>query len=133
MGLIPNIEGGYYAESFRDEAQYDNRSVSSAIYYLLEGSAGRSRWHRLDAAEVWHYYAGAPLSLFLSFDNGTPTREKVLGSDVFYDKTPQVVVEPFEWQQAQSHGEWTLVGTTVAPAFTEEGFELAEPGWEPNT
>ncbi|RYP68457.1 hypothetical protein DL769_005509 [Monosporascus sp. CRB-8-3] len=151
LGLIPNVEGGYYLETFRDPFLVplpgsndcsSNRSVSTAIYYLLEGSAGFSRWHRVvDAAEVWHWYAGAPLSLYLwrEGDGGDEVRERVLGSDVLgasgaggQPQSPQVVVARAEWQRARSWGEWSLVGTTVAPAFTETGFELAPPGWEPH-
>ncbi|RYP22280.1 hypothetical protein DL765_001794 [Monosporascus sp. GIB2] len=150
LGLIPNVEGGYYVETFRDpfilplsgpDGSSSNRSVSTAIYYLLEGSAGFSRWHRIvDAAEVWHWYAGAPLSLYLwrEGDGGDEVRERVLGPDVLgahggggQPQSPQVVVARAEWQRARSWGKWSLVGTTVAPAFTESAFELAPPGWEP--
>lgn len=115
LGLEPNIEKGYFAESFRDPVTNGNRSVSTAIYYLLEASAGRSYWHRVDASEVWHYYAGTPLSLYLSNNDGKPVRERVLGPDILRGQRPQVVVKPQEWQQARSHGSgksWTLVGTT---------------------
>ncbi|KAI1109559.1 RmlC-like cupin domain-containing protein [Nemania sp. NC0429] len=136
LGLVPNVEGGYYVETFRDEAllpgSSSNRSVSTAIYYLLEGPRVPSVWHRVDAAEVWHWYAGAPLVLQLSSDNGTPTRDHVLGPDVLGHQRPQVVVPGLDWQRAISCGKWTLVGTTVAPAFVPEGYELAPDGWEPN-
>jgi predicted cupin superfamily sugar epimerase len=118
LGLAPSVEKGYYLENFRDPALYGNRSVSTAIYYLLEGAVGKSYWHRVDAAEVWHYYAGAPLSLYLSLDDGQPVREKILGPDIFRNQTPQVVIAAHEWQQALSHGKWTLVGTTgKSPVF----------------
>jgi hypothetical protein len=114
LGLEPNIEKGYFVETFRDPATHNggNRSVSTAIYYLLEGCAGKSYWHRVDATEVWHYHAGAPMSLFLSDDDGTPVREHVLGPNVLDAQRPQVVIAPWEWQQALSHGKWTLVSTT---------------------
>ncbi|KAI0469565.1 cupin superfamily protein [Xylaria cf. heliscus] len=137
LGLSPNVEGGYYAETFRDAELLPNtnRSVSTAIYYLLEGPDVPSVWHRVDAAEVWHWYAGAPLALQLSANNGTPTRTHLLGPDLFGSdvaQRPQVVVPGGEWQRAISCGLWTLVGTTVAPAFVPEGYELAPDGWEPN-
>jgi uncharacterized protein len=117
LNLIPNVERGYFAETFRDTDNVTsptstNRSASTAIYYLLEGAVGHSRWHRVDSVEVWHYYAGAPLTLSLSRDDGTPVREMKLGPDVFAGEQPQVVVGAWEWQRARSHGEWTLVGTT---------------------
>ncbi|POS70874.1 hypothetical protein DHEL01_v210733 [Diaporthe helianthi] len=134
LGLIPNEEKGYYAQTFEDPYTVTclNRSASTAIYYLIEGSDGDSIWHRVDAVEIWHYYAGAPLVLSLSFDNGQPLREQTLGPDIFNDQQPQVVIQKSEWQSARSLGEWTLVGTTVAPGFVLGGVELADPGWTPD-
>ncbi|KAL2152759.1 hypothetical protein VTH82DRAFT_5944, partial [Thermothelomyces myriococcoides] len=113
LNLIPNVEKGYYVETFRDEYNVTaDRSASTAIYYLLEGSEGSSHWHRVDAVEVWHYYAGAPLVLSLARDDGSPIREVTLGPDVFNGQQPQVVIAKWEWQSARSLGDWTLVGTT---------------------
>ncbi|KAL2136968.1 hypothetical protein VTI74DRAFT_11150 [Chaetomium olivicolor] len=140
LNLIPNVEKGYYVETFRDTINVATaknstpaRSASTAIYYLLEGSAGFSRWHRVDAVEVWHYYAGAPLTLSLSRDDGSPVRQVTLGPDVFAGQQPQVAIAKWEWQRARSLGDWTLVGTTVAPGFDPNGFEMAEDGWTPNS
>jgi predicted cupin superfamily sugar epimerase len=119
LNLIPNVEKGYYVESFRDADNVTttsggtpDRTASTAIYYLLEGSEGFSRWHRVDAVEVWHYYAGAPLTLSLAKDDGSPVRVVTLGPDVFDGQQPQVAIAKWEWQQARSLGAWTLVGTT---------------------
>ena len=122
LNLTPNIERGYFVETFRDSInvttnittlENGSRSASTAIYYLLEGTEGNSRWHRVDAVEVWHYYAGAPLVLSLARDDGSPVREVTLGPDVFDGgQRPQVVVGSWEWQRARSLGDWTLVGTT---------------------
>ncbi|QSS50021.1 cupin superfamily protein [Histoplasma capsulatum var. duboisii H88] len=131
LGLIPNVEKGYYVESFRDPVSVNNRSASTAIYYLLEGSAGPSHWHRIDVPEVWHYYAGASLKMSLSHNDGKPVKEVVLGPNIFNCERPQVVVGKWEWQSAQSLGDWTLVGTTVAPGFDPKGFEMPAEGWQP--
>ncbi|WVN89070.1 uncharacterized protein L203_104286 [Cryptococcus depauperatus CBS 7841] len=132
LNLTPHPEKGYYIETFRDVATSEGRAASTTIYYLLEGDAGPSHWHRvLDAVEVWHYYAGAPLQLSLSLDDGQPVRNVVLGPDIWNGERPQRVVRCGEWQHAQSLGEWTLVGCSVAPGFRFEGFEMADPGWEP--
>ncbi|KUI66977.1 hypothetical protein VM1G_01929 [Cytospora mali] len=133
LNLAPHPEKGYFIETFRDaHTSSDKRSHSTCIYYLLEGESGLSHWHRvLDATEVWHYYAGAPLRLSLSWDDGKPVRDVVLGNDIWNGQKPQVVVEQGEWQHARSLGDWTLVGCTVAPAFTMESFEMAKEGWEP--
>ncbi len=114
LGLAPNPEKGYFKETFRDTLLINNgtRSASTAIYYLLEGSAGVSAWHRIDAVEVWHWYAGAPMTLSLALGDGSGVRKVVLGPDVFSGQSPQVVIRSWEWQRAKSEGSWTLVGTT---------------------
>lgn len=125
LNLVPNPEKGYFIETFRDpdvilypifsdgdEASGSNRSLSTAIYYLLEGRVGSSYWHRVDQAETWHYYAGAPLTLSLSRDDGSPLRNVTLGIDLFDGQVPQYTIPRWEWQSARSLGAWTLVGTT---------------------
>ncbi len=133
LGLAPHPEGGHYRETFRDTATlvaHDAaRGASTAIYYLLQ--AGEvSHWHRVDAAEVWHWYAGAPLVLTLS-ENGHDAASRVLGPELAVGQRPQLVVPADVWQTAESLGAWTLCGCTVAPAFRFEGFEMAPPDWRP--
>jgi predicted cupin superfamily sugar epimerase len=133
LNLSPNPEKGYYLQTFEDTTTTttSNRSASTAIYYLLEGSAGPSYWHRVtDAVEIWHFYAGSPMKLELSWNNGTATQAHILSGDIFRNQTPQVVIEKGRWQRATSLGNWTLVGTTVAPGFSEKGYELPLPGFE---
>jgi uncharacterized protein len=129
LDLRAHPEGGYFRETFRDErADSGGRAASTAIYFLL--SAGqRSHWHRIDAVEVWHHYAGAPLDLAI-FD-GTITTTVRLGPDVINGEQPQAVVPAHAWQAAHTLGEWTLVGCTVAPAFEFARFELAPKDWSP--
>ncbi|KAF2713935.1 cupin family protein [Pleomassaria siparia CBS 279.74] len=132
LGLVANVEKGYYVQTFEDSYKVaNNRSASTLIYYLLEGSVGSSIWHRVDAVEVWHYYAGAPLTLSLSYNDGKKADVKTLGPDIFNGQQPQVVINKWQWQSAKSLGNWTLVGTTVAPGFTTDGYELAAPDWTP--
>lgn len=129
LGMQPHPEGGWYTETFRDD-HGGERGHSTAIYYLLE-AGDRSHWHRvLDAAEVWHYYAGAPLLLSLS-EAGEGITEITLGPDVVKGERPQGVVPAGWWQSARSTGDFTLVGCTVAPGFTFATFEMAEPDWSP--
>ncbi|HMM92563.1 cupin domain-containing protein [Bradyrhizobium sp.] len=129
LDLKPHPEGGYYRETFRDEAaDADGRSRSTAIYFLL-ARGERSHWHRIDAVEVWHYYAGATLTLQIADDTGQ--RSVTLGADLAGGETPQAIVPPYAWQAAESSGDWTLVGCTVAPAFEFAKFELAPKSWEP--
>jgi len=131
LNLAPNPEKGYFRQTFADSTNANNRYYSTATYYLLEGSVGASYWHHVDAAEVWHYYAGAPLLLQTSWNNRTATQKRISGSDVFRGQKPQLVIQKWEWQSARSLGEWTLVGTTVAPGFVESGYEIVVEGWEP--
>ncbi len=129
LDLQPHPEGGHYRETFRDRPPSGGRGAMTAIYYLLR--AGEvSAWHRVDAAEIWHYYAGAPLLLTLSPD-GRDTTSARLGPDIGAGERPQILVPPGCWQTARSLGDWTLVGCTVGPAFEFSGFELAPPGWQP--
>jgi uncharacterized protein len=129
LNLKLHPEGGFYVETWRDPVPDGQRGSGTAIYYLLR--AGEiSAWHRVDATEIWHWYAGAPLTLRLS-DDGVSLRTITLGPDIAAGQQPQGIVPPHGWQSAQSLGAWTLVGCTVSPAFDFAGFELAPPGWEP--
>jgi uncharacterized protein len=129
LALEPHPEGGYYRQTFEDKHQIaGGRAASTLIYFLLK--AGQiSAWHRVDAAEVWHYYGGAPLHLSIAHDENRT--DHVLGIDLIAGQRPQAVVPAQAWQSARSSGEWTLVGCTVAPGFQFEHFELAEPDWSP--
>jgi predicted cupin superfamily sugar epimerase len=129
LKLERHPEGGWYVQTFRDDAECDGRAHSTAIYYLLEGG-DRSHWHTVDAVEVWHYHAGAPLELGLSED-GNSYRTLVLGADLAAGQRPQGLVRKGEWQSARSLGDWTLVSCTVAPGFEFSGFRMAPKGWQP--
>lgn len=129
LDLKPHPEGGYFRETLRDERTLDDgRAASTAIYFLLPAGR-RSHWHRIDAAEVWHHYAGAALRLTI-FD-GTTTQEVWLGPDMAAGEQPQAIVPARAWQAAESLGDWTLVGCTVAPGFEFASFELAPKDWSP--
>ena len=131
LGLQPHPEGGHFVESFRDRSVAGERGAVTVIYFLLK-SGEVSRWHRVDAVEVWHWYAGAPLKLRIAELEGTTPKEHLLGSNVLAGARPHAVVPANAWQSARSLGDWTLVGCTVAPAFQFEGFEMADEGWEPD-
>jgi predicted cupin superfamily sugar epimerase len=129
LELKPHPEGGHYRETFRDASvDPSGRSRSTAIYFLL-ARGERSHWHRIDAVEVWHYYAGDALILQIADDLGQ--RSVKLGADLATGEAPQAIVPAHAWQAAASTGDWTLVGCTVAPGFEFAKFELAEPGWFP--
>ena len=129
LDLAPHPEGGHFRETFRDARQSAGRAVSTAIYFLL-ARGERSHWHRVDAVEVWHWYAGAPLALEIAPAPGHIERV-TLGADLAGGERPQAIVPAQAWQAAQSRGDWTLCGCTVAPGFDFSGFELAPENWSP--
>lgn len=130
LDLKPHPEGGHFRETFRDSRTIDGtRAASTAIYFLL-ARGERSHWHKVDAVETWHWHAGAPLRLEIH-ENGASTT-LILGADLAAGERPQGIVPTNAWQAAESLGDWTLVGCTVAPGFEFRGFELAPPGWTPD-
>jgi predicted cupin superfamily sugar epimerase len=126
LGLEPHPEGGWFRETWRDDA-------STAISFLLRAGE-RSHWHRVHGStEVWHHYGGDPMSLHLAVD-GLAVTSLTLGDDLAAGERPQAVVPAGTWQSAEPiagpHG-YALVGCTVAPPFRFDAFELAPPGWAP--
>jgi predicted cupin superfamily sugar epimerase len=128
LNLKPHPEGGHYRETFRDTQTVGGRAASTAILFLL-ARGERSHWHRIDAVEIWHFYAGAALKLEVV--DGAKEEIIRLGADIHAGEVPQVTVPARAWQAAESLGDWTLVGCTVVPGFDFSGFELAPPGWQP--
>lgn len=130
LDLQPHPEGGYFRETFRDVAAPGQRPASTLIYFLLKRGE-RSHWHKVDAVETWHYYAGAPLLLSIAADKSAPVTIIRLGIDLAAGERPQGIVPTHHWQAGETLGDWTLVGCTVAPGFDFSGFTLAPPGWSP--
>lgn len=127
LGLEPHPEGGHFRETWRAEGP--GRPSGTSIYFLL-AAGERSHWHRVDATEIWHFHAGAPLTLSIAETEAGPARDIVVGPDLGADQSPQGIVPTGWWQAAESTGDWTLVGCTVSPGFQFEGFELAAPGFD---
>jgi uncharacterized protein len=124
LDLAPHPEGGHYRELWRDQPHGGGRGAGTSILFLL--AAGESsHWHRVDAAEIWIWQAGAPLQL------GIGAEKITLGPDAASGQVLQAVVPAQAWQAARSEGSWSLVSCVVAPAFEFAGFELAPPGWSP--
>jgi predicted cupin superfamily sugar epimerase len=131
LGLREHPEGGYFRETWRDLPAGGDRGSGTAIYYLLRHGQV-SNWHRVDATEIWHFYAGSPLELRIRSD--AEETQGVLGNRLARGERPQLVVPAGAWQSARSRAEapegYTLVGCTVSPAFRFEGFELAPESFE---
>jgi len=125
LDLRPHPEGGHYRETWRDVADGGARGAGTAILFLLR-QGERSHWHRVDAAELWIWQAGAPLLLRTGADG-----RQVLGPSLSAGESLQRLVPRHCWQSAHSLGPWTLCSCLVAPAFMFEGFELAPPDWQP--
>jgi hypothetical protein len=131
LDLKPHPEGGHFRETFRDDRKVDDdRAASTAILFLL-ARGERSHWHRVDAVEIWHSHAGAPLKL--SVVDGATEQIFRVGAAIHGDEIPQITVPARAWQAAESLGDWTLCGCTVAPGFEFSGFELAPRGWSPRS
>jgi predicted cupin superfamily sugar epimerase len=129
LELGPHPEGGHYRQTFRDTRTVEGgRAASTAIYFLL-ARGQRAHWHRVDVIEGWHWYAGA--ALILQVVDGIRRTSVRLGPDLAAGERPQAIVPAGAWQAAESQGDWTLCGCTVAPGFEFSRFELAPPDWAP--
>ncbi|WP_372884872.1 cupin domain-containing protein [Shimia sp.] len=129
LNLAPHPEGGHYRQTWIADAPEGTRAAGTAIFFLLQRGEC-SHWHRVDAAEIWHFYAGAPLILSEAASDAGPRRDRVLGPDLAGGQSPQIIVPENHWQAAKTTGDWTLVGCTVSPGFRFEGFTLAAPGFD---
>ena len=130
LGLVPHPEGGWYRETWRAETGPGTRSGGTAIHYLLE-QGQRSHWHRVDAAELWLWHAGAALELKLASEDSDGYANIRLGGDVLGGDSAQALVPANRWQAAEAVHGWTLVSCIVVPGFEFAGFEMAPPGWRP--
>lgn len=128
LRLIPHPEGGWYRQTWIETGS-EGRPAGTCIYYLL-ADGQRSHWHRVDATEIWHFYAGAPLVLSLSATDSGPAVEHLLGADLNAGQQPQIIVPKDHWQAARSTGPYSLVGCTVSPGFSFDGFQLAPPEFD---
>ena len=129
LGLIPHPEGGYYGELYRSRAAVNPtdgrgpRSALTTIYFLLPAGAV-SRWHRVQSDEVWHFYEGASLDLWLASPEGEQVDRHRLGP-LDGSQRPVRTVPAGWWQAARSTGAYSLVGCTVGPGFDFRDFVLA--------
>ncbi len=136
MGLVPlQEEGGYFRETYRSDYGANpasvfgleaegKRDLCTAIYYLIhQGSF--SAIHRIKADEIFHFYAGDPVEMFQIDLDGNASYQ-TMGSDIFKGHEPQVIVPRNHWQALRlvEGGSWALLGTTVAPGFEFEDFEV---------
>ncbi|NRA99466.1 MAG: cupin domain-containing protein [Rhodobacteraceae bacterium] len=127
LDLSPHPEGGWYRQTWI--AENDGRATGTCIYFLLKPGE-QSHWHRVDATEIWHFYAGTPLILSVAASAAGPALDHSLGPDLAQGEQPQIIVPEGHWQAARATEGWTLVGCTVSPGFQFDGFELAAPEFD---
>jgi len=131
LKLEPHPEGGWYRETWRADAPPGTRAGATAIHFLLEAGQ-RSHWHRVDAAELWLWHAGAPLHVLTAPGDAGPVTGHMLGGDVLAGQRPQILVPPQHWQATETIAGWALVSCIVSPGFDFAGFTLAPAGWSPS-
>lgn len=134
LGLQPHPEGGFYTEVYRSEGIIetpkdnfpDGRHFSTSIYYLLE-SGDQSHFHRIKSDEVWHHYAGSPITIHMITPAGS-YRKIHIGKDIETGQKPQQIVPANYWfgVTVDEPDSYALCGCTVSPGFDFEDFEMAE-------
>jgi predicted cupin superfamily sugar epimerase len=130
LALIPHPEGGYYGEVYRSSTAVEpkdgrgSRAAITTIYFLLTADAV-SRWHRVTSDEIWHFYEGAPLDLWMMSPINWQLTHHQLGP-LNGAQRPVMPVPAGSWQAARSTGSYTLVGCTVGPGFDFRDFTLAD-------
>lgn len=134
LALQPHPEGGHFRETYRSEERIRRsrddsaRSAATAIYYLLRGKE-RSTWHRIASDEMWHFYDGSPLHVYVLSPEGGLTVFR-LGNPMKHEGADfQALVPAGAWFAAECAAEegYSLVGCTVAPGFEFAEFEIARP------
>lgn len=135
-GMEPHPEGGYYLSTYRSEemiqiehlpARYvGERHFSSAILYLLDGN-DFSSFHRLKSDEIWHFYSGSALKIYV-ISPGGDLEVITLGSGFEYGETFQAVVRAGHWfaSTPSDVNGYSLSGCTLSPGFDFYDFELAD-------
>lgn len=136
--LQPHPEGGFYAETYRAAEEIAAealpirfgagvRSFSTGIYFLLE-QGHFSAFHRIKSDEMWHFYAGEALDIFLLDQNTKELKVIRLGNDPEKGETFQAVVPAGSWfaSRPAAQSRYALVGCTVSPGFDFTDFEMAE-------
>lgn len=127
LELAPHPEGGWYREIWRGP-EIAGRACGTSIYFLISAHSP-TRWHKVDATEVFYFHAGAPVRLSLADGLDGPRRDYRLGMDITAGEKPQCIVPKGKWQCAEALGDWALLGCSVTPGFMFDGFELAPEDW----
>lgn len=134
FGLVSHPEGGYFKETYRSSEKIDadtlpprfqsSRDFSTCIYFLLTSDTF-SAFHKIKQDEIWHFYAGSPIKLYMISELGNLT-EHLIGNDFSSGQVPQFVVPANYWFAAKTiaPNNYSFVGCTVTPGFDFDDFEL---------
>ena len=141
LRLVPHPEGGYYRQTYKSDltiardalpGQFGgDRAACTGIYFLLSGK-DFSAFHRIASDEMWHFYAGSALVVYV-LDAEGQLGELCLGDRPEEGEVFQDVVKAGCWFASRVKDQlgYSLVGCTVAPGFEYAGFEMAPPDWAP--
>lgn len=134
LQLVKHPEGGYYREIYRAGEMFYldlppknfKRNYSTSIYFLLEGKQ-ISKFHRLKSDELWHFYDGSSLVIYIIDKEGDLEIMK-LGRDINHGEEFQVVVKKNNWFASElvDKDSFALIGCTVSPGFDFSDFELGD-------
>ncbi|HMS63813.1 MAG TPA: cupin domain-containing protein [Ignavibacteria bacterium] len=134
LNMLPHPEGGFYKESYRSdesiskehlpERYNDVRNFGTAIYYLLENDQ-TSKLHRLKSDEMFHFYDGSGMIIYVIGEKGKLSIIK-LGLDIEEGENPQILLKAGVWFGAKVSEEnsYCLAGCTVSPGFHFDDFEM---------
>lgn len=137
LNLLAHPEGGFYKETYRSTGiilrealpAYFNgdRSFSTGIYFLLR-SGEFSHLHKIASDEMWHFYYGSALTVYVIDPKNTSLNEINLGRNLSNGEVFQAVVPQGCWFGAKvnSADGFALVGCTVSPGFDFNDFEMAK-------
>ena len=136
LDLQPHPEGGYFKETYRSEGEISNnnlptqykgkRNYSTCIYFMLTSDTF-SAFHKINQDEIWHFYDGSPIRLYIITEKGAYS-EHVIGRNFSNGEVPQLIVPGNSWFAAKiiNENDYSLVGCTVAPGFDFSDFILPE-------
>ncbi len=130
LELVRHIEGGFYKQIYASKKQcqeHGNRNLATCIFYLLEGN-DFSAFHKINGDEIWHFFIGSSLTIYIFNENDSKLKIVKLGKDLDKGESLQLIINEGNWLAAEVNDKssFTLVGCTVIPGFKFKHFKLAK-------
>ena len=120
------VEGTFYKSTYRSSQMYkgDTPQGTAILAMYTDQPLSVSCFHRLPYDEIWHFYGGDPLQLFLLHEDGK-TEKITMGSNPLKGQLAQFVVPAGTWQGGEmvAGGRYSLFGCAMAPGFLGADFE----------